>query len=605
MLSIYIHGNSESGFLDLDTTSSLSMEELAPAFDEELSTGEYSLPYDGILWSENNRRLLNQAQALNNVEANNIFTCSVFDKNFPEIVRGKLTLLTKNGKLNYRSGKFSVSISGSKGMFGSVISKKKLTDLTLTGRIEWSGMDSREFAQELMDGNLSNDYWMFSFVPVAIESFFNQDRSDYSGEFLAKDCVNNLVQLASSQYEFGRPTSANPNVSAAMGTAEYIDYRTVPFLRIVYVLRKCFEEFGYQIMGDFINDSAFYNLLLFNNYSIEKYNVALFLDTNRSISPQNHVPKILISDFLKGLLNLFGLYPIFSENNTVELRYRKRNVQQKNPVNIDKIITENFESEFPQAVATSGYKLNYQWDGADSIYSDRVKDLSTKTICATVQFYNDLLTLNIGRSFTTDDIALVAAENMYYQVADATTTPVIKWDAFSDRQHEYVKGDGEEPKDFPISTLCQYTIFNDVTGLVERKNFLGCRQGGSYINNKNTLVTTEYGLRLFYGKNLLIDGVTRPVSYTHNRHPYTNALIEQYSIAWQGDEGLAENFHTQWQNSLMNKELIRLSVLSIRKNLLEIKAGNIIELKSMHFVFKRLERTIPAGNTMTVFVSSL
>lgn len=605
MLSIYIHGATESGFLDLEPGSKLDMEETAPAFDEDLSIGEYSLPFSGIVWSENNRRLLLQAQDLNNATPVNIFTCSVFNNNYPEIVKGKLTILGKEGTINSRSGKFSVSISGSKGMYGTLIANKKMTDLTLGGRIEWTGMDSREFAQELMDGNLSNDYWYLQFVPVAIETFFNSDRSDYSGEFLAKDVVNNLVEDGVPTFVFGRPTTADPTIAASSGTAEYIDYRTVPFFRILYVLRKCFEEFGYTLNGDFIDDPYFYNLLLFNNYGIERYNGSSFIDNNRSISPQNHVPDMLVSDFLRGLFGLFNLYPIFAGDNTVQLRYRVADIAQKKIKNIDHMVRYRFESAFEEGVATSGYKLNYQWDSNDSYPGDRIKDLTSKTLCATVTLYTDLLTLDIGRSFTTDDIVLVEAENMYYQVADATTLPVIKWDAWAERLQEYTQGDGKEGKDYAISTICQYALFNEAEGLLQRRNHLGCRQHGSYINNKGETVKHEFGLRVFYGAQVAIGGIPRPMSYNHTRRPDNNTVLETYSLAWLGDEGLGKKLHAAWHDNLQQKEKIKLPVTATPKDLADLRNANTIELQHKHFVLHNTERSIPADDSTVLHVSPL
>lgn len=604
MLKIFVYGPSENGYLDLDPAARLDMEEYTPLFDEELNTGEFSLPFDGIMWTDNNRRLLGHAERIDSNERQTEFLINVYDDDFPEITKGKLTLLNRQGKYHYRSGKFSATISGSKGMFGSVIRGKTLKDLSFD-IIDFGSDNSRQWAQKFMEDDFPELAHILSFCPVAIEGFFDTDRGDYAGEFIAKDTVNNVV-IKDTEWFFGRPTSADPDDPAIPGTEEYIDYRTVPFMKLKNVVRKCFEDFGYTVTGDFIDTSDFNDLVLFNNYAIEQYDVENFADLNRKLNPINHLPKVLIAEFLKAVFTFLNIKIDFEADNKVVLTFRKNYLLTRTFKTIDDIVLDVFETQYEEGVKKDGYNINYTWDSNDGYYSDRVKDLGNKTIAATVATYTDLLTLDIGRSFTTDDLVLVEAENMYYQPADATVLPVVKWDAYAERLHEYRAGNAEETKELLMSTLAQYVVFNEAEGVTQPAYYLGTRQKGSYINNKGILVQNEYGLRVFYSRfyQPASSSVSRPTSLNHNRD-YLNDVMFFHSLSLLGAGGLIEDLHQEWQDARRNAEIIKADIRSNRQDVMQVKAKNTIVLQGRRFLLQKMERTIPLESSVKLFLVEL
>jgi len=590
MLSIYIHNNG-GGFLDLEPNTQLDIEETMPAYDEDLNTGEYSLPYEGILWTDNNRRLLAHAEQFNLSAPAATFVCSVYNNRFPEIVQGKLTLLGKDGNLNFRKGKFKVTISGGKGVYGTAISNKKLTDLELGGKITWAGMDSRQFAKaHMIDGDYPQYYYL-SFAPVAIPDFFDTERSDYSGEMLVYDTANNMLGAT-----FARPRSDNPTLPATEGTEEYKDYRTIPFFQLKYVLKKCFIEYGFTVSGAIVDDAWSNRLFMYNNRAIEQYSSNGY-DLTRAIVPAQHMPDVSIKDFLVAVLGLFGAYPVFEVNGEVVLKYRKD--KSKSVLSINHISGAKFESEIPEYGITPGYTLSYQ-PGDDDSWSERVKDISANTIAATVTLASQLATLDIGRMFTTDDLVLVESENMYYRPADATTLPVTLWDAWCEKLHDYVKGDGEEKKSYDITPLCRHTEFDEDDNITTIKNYCSIRQKGSYINNRGALVKNPFGLHLFYVR-YDVTFYPKVISHTHNRHT-DNTLLETYSLAWNGPAGLAESFHTAWLDAQQKKEEVKLPVLLNSRTLAEIKQAGRLQVNGVQFTLKKIERSIPQRQMATLYL---
>lgn len=601
MLQIYLYGPAYKGFLDINPNTELEIEDLAEIFDEDLSTGLYSLPVE-LPWTDNNRKLFGFAERLQNFNTTSKqYRCDVYDNGYPELINAQLTILERSGLFSYKKGSFNASIAGTKGLFGSAIKSKTLQDLKLDGTITWSGKDSREFARDVMHGS-EPDYPYLSFAPVAIEGFIDTGRTDYSGEFLAKDTVNNLMLTGGLDYFFGRPQSGNPTLPAVSGTEEYADFFTVPFFKLKYVLQKIFTENGYNVTGSFIDTTDFDDLVIFNNYGLENY--VSYVDINRSIFPKNHLPKMEIKDFLKGVFDLFNIYPVFSGTNSVALVYRKQPLINRNILSLNEVCSNEFNATSESTTIESGYKLNYTWDSNDGYYSDRIKDLKDKKLVATVAKFADLATLNLNPDLTTDDIVFVQADNLYYRVANALVNPIL-WDAYAEKLEEYNIGKGERSISPNISTLCTYVEYDNGDALYEKRNYVGTRQLGSYRNNKGTIVLNDFALRIFYIKKLPIGGgYTVPVSFSHNRDKDNN-IVEKYSLSWHGEDGLAVNFHKAWQQLKENNDIVKTDLRADQKLLGELQAHNIYEIDNVLYLPYKTERKIPLNGMLTISLTPL
>lgn len=618
-LQIYVYGPYEEGFLDLPADAKLDIESFGDAFDENFTVGTYSLP-NQFPWTPRNRRLLGFPERLKNSSGQQYWRCTVYDSGLPTLENAKMFLIQKKGRYDYTQGFFNVSISGTKGLFGSQVRNKYLKDLTLGGAITF-GTDSRGFAEAVMKGTETR-FPYIAFAPVAIENFFDPNRLDYNSEFLAKDRVNNIIITGSTTnaWTFGRPQSTSPGTPAASATAEYVDYRTVPFFQLKYVLKKCFEEFGYTVKGDFLTSTDFDDVYIFNNCGIEKYSNA-YTDYNRVIYPGNHMPpKLLVTDFLKGWFGLLNIYLSFS-GTEVTLTYRKDDFVATGVMSLNDIVAEDFDSSYINQFNTEnttddvsnlqgGYVLNYTWDGNDQYYSDRVKSwlgdstiTPEKNIVATVAKASDLGYLSIGRPLTTNDIAYCQADNLYYQVADATTIPLL-WDVYAEGLNSFRKAPATRSVEVPISTLATYVEQNSGTGVYEKQLCLGTRQPGSYFTSKGVQVVNDFGLRVMYIKKITIGGVSLPVSFNHNRDDANNKILP-YSLAWNGEDGIGKNFHYQWQNLQEKLEVVKTSVAINQKVLRGLSSYKKFEVNGILFFAYKTELTIPLQQSMTLYLTPL
>lgn len=595
-LQVYIYGTKESGFLDVDNNTDLTIERVENPFDESFSIGEISLPAD-FPWTENNRRLLQFSERVENRSGNMPWwRCDVYDDGFPEMVNAKFSILTKQGKWNYLSGRFSASISGAQGLFGTSIRGKRLRDLNMGGTITWGNTSTRAFATALMREGAFPEYDYIKFAPVVIQNFYDTDAKTYADEFLALDAVNAITDNGTT-WSFDRPNPNFPGDPTAELNPAYVNYLTVPFFQLKYVIRQIFKENGFNVQGDWINNTDFDDLYIFNNYGVERYFENDFRDLNREIVPGNHLPNLMIVDFLKAAFNFLNLAPYFTDLQNVEIRYRQSALTNKKIFSLNKMITDSFESTITDQ-DQDGYALKFNWDSNDQYQNEWNKDISDKNLVATVTTKDQLASINIGRQLTLLDIALVSAENLYYVVADGTASPIV-WEVYAEAMQDFKSGNGDRSVDLGASTLCQYIEKDVESGLNTRRDMLATAQTGSYKSVKGYDVKNDFGVRFFYIKKIANEqGKIRPTSYNHNVSP-TNFLRDGYSLAMGAKNGL-QDLHTQWQNVLNGKETIKTTIIIDKKSQSEMEKCNIYELMNVQFLPYKTNKKIPMDGLLEV-----
>lgn len=605
MISVYVHGTksildllnpqaiSTGGWLDIPDDAKLSLEALSEPFQMEEKMGELIIPFQ-IEWTDNNRKLLNYSERVENFnKTDNFWICTLYEFGFPVIEYGKITILGKKGNFNYQTGTTSISISGTKGIFASAIRNKKLKDLELGGTIPVNNItyaSYRDYAYQHYTMNYASAP-QIRFAPVAIEKFYNQDRTDFSGEFLAKDTVNCIVEDGSGSWVFGRPSPDNPEVAVTdKGQDSWVNYATVPFLTAIHVVRSIFNESGFNVIGEFLDGSDFSNLVIFNNFMLERYthNILGYSDNVHDIDPKNHVPDMLVEDFIRAIFSM-GIFPVFTDSNNVILNFHSKLISDANVGEIDSISTDLFESTFSSGSSRQdGYKISYTSDKEDSFFSERVKELTGKIVAARVNTFDDLATVPAG-GLTTDHIVYVRADNMYYQVADATATPVL-WDAWAEGLNEYVKDGGERQIDLGFDTLATYVILNEDTGLMENQRICGTRQHGTYFSSKGDIIRHPFGLRLFYC-NTPGDAAVKPVSYNHNLKP-DNTQRETFSLALSSEKSIAE-VQAVWQDAMQNAEIVKVYLFPDDKSIELLKKNPKVFKGGILYLIRKIEREIP------------
>jgi hypothetical protein len=596
-LSIKIHGNNE-GFLTLPKNATLSLEELKAMFDEDLSLSSFSLPLT-IPINEINAALLGHQQQVMNFQPDKPYwTCTVYWNGFPEIINGKLTILQVNSNVAGSLGNININITGAKGLFYAKLSNKNVKSIYAGGVINFDNRcDSRLFAYRVNAGQIQ-EYPYLRFPRVFIEGFKDTSRADYDDlkDFLVQDCVNNVIFDGSGTVAAnGVPANSTNTVEITEGTAGYEHYATIPFFLLKYILTAGFKEIGYSLVGDFMTDSRFDNVCIFNNYAIDQYDYILHQDINRQIIPSNHLPDISLAKYIKNIIINFGLkLDVLPNNNAIQLSFRTNILNKNNAVDITEFIIDDIETT-NNVEDKSGYEIKYNFEDGDGLVGDFLKErkevnnqifIGDKELVGTVNELADLATFIYPGQLTTNHCVKVNIAQLYYSPANANTNPVI-WEPYSTLFQSYIVGDAGNTTDLPIAPLLPYIWFNKNTGLNQiEQGYSGCRLLGSYINSKNIRVKNKFGLRLlFAGVN---GGFLNPPHLSPvvelNGLGFTMDLIPNYGIL---------QFHQPWmkyKNALKEvkaKTIPSIAVVKLLDNY------DMVIIKSIWYLVKKVEKQIP------------
>lgn len=573
--------------LDMADDATLTMDSTSPYFDDQLQDGTYSLPFE-IPFTENNSKQLGAPEMLEGIKSNGVKSWEISVRDDGDLLLSdvKLSLLGHKGDFGYRRGSYVASISGTESLYGAAIAGKTLRDLHLGGTIFTGSLDARDFAANLQNGYFPQ-YSYINFAPLYWPDFIDESREDYTTEFVPDDIVNRIIFNGSYYHGwvYGAPdpaTSGNSPIN--MGSPGYSNYRSVPFFTLHYVLRKAFEEFGYTLYGDFLEDKDYARLYIFNNFAINIFNY-LELDINRYIYPKNHVPDIAISEFLKAIQTTFNLCFVFGTNRNVEVRYKTALLSTRSVQNLTAQTINSYDAE-ATPIQTSGLKLNWQWDQADSMVGESVKTINYSRVVVSVQLYNDLAALHPVPGFVDGDLAYVIAENNYYIRSS------MNWNQYSVEQSAAIIGKGETDISSKISTLVQKSNFVTASS-VAVDDICAVRQRGSYYaNSTKAVVTSDFGLRLFYITKRTI-GTALSVPTIHaNAFTSTGVKLAETTLSFSAMNGLYNRHHRRWWDTQLKGWSVKASFLTGKKL---PDFGTKVQIKSTQYLIQQLKPTIGAN----------
>lgn len=599
MLQIYVYGNKFSGFLDLPEGATLDMELLTELFDEDLTLGDYSLPIT-IPWTDNNKKILGFIEVLNTLPTTEqqYWRCDVWTDGVAEMLDAKLTSLEFDGSFNYDKGSYNFSVAGTKGLFGSQVKSKTLQDIAFN-KITYTTA-SREFATAVMKGTI-DQYPFMRFAPVAIIDFFDTDRPDYNNEFLTQDLVNHMV-YHDGTWSFDRPSEADENIPAAAGTAAYVDHRTIPFFTYKWIVEKLFANFGYTVTGEWMDDAAWDDTVMFNNFAIEKYSTGFF-DVNREINPKLHMPKNTIGAFLQKLRTLFNLKISFKNGKIVSLDYRKSDLKNGSVLEATKYAGRLFKGVISD-YREKGFTLSYTFDSNDSYNSERVKEVDKTLLVATLTTKAELATLDIGRPVEYNELVFITAENQYLSYSNGAG--IDGWEYYAEGLMPYLPpsaaGDdsrtGEYKFESGIAPMVTYIYYDEALDRLVNKDCVAVQMNGSYYNKKYNLVAKPFDTRIFFIKMLVKDGLEQPISFVNNRDVFNNIRTPK-SLSWSGADGLYEYVYKAWLQFLENTKKATVSLSLDRVKLDQLRTNSKIRIDGTVYLVASMSLQLPLREQVT------
>ena len=574
MLQIIIIGNGGTRLaLELAFGTVLEMEETSPAFDVELDAGTYSLPVE-IPWTENNRRILQAPEFLESAPTGNpAFNVDILENGLP-VLEARLTLLSHRGLLDYSAGSTSGTVTGTASRFGRALKGKKLPELNWGAPVPYwqPGTDARHWATKVMKEQVQG-YNHIGFAPVFMSNFIDSD----APEGLSENMVNKVSQTGSQPWEF------NVSSNLQQGDPEYPLHRTVPFLQLFWVLAKVAAAGGCQAQGEFLADPHYRFLHLFSNYALERYN-SQREDANRALFYENHVPPVLVVDFLMALQNTFNLYLEFPTNGLLSIRSRNRLLTAPG-----EDFTPYCDANFETLERTSfGAKLEWQWDGADSLVGEQVHEDALKKVRASLRNFGDLVAWSPANSPQEGDIVYLINQNFYVRF-DA----VFGWSYYSEGQLPYTTKEGESKFPAPVSPLLTGIYSDPSQGVNNSRYCAAAGNAGSYYNSQGKLVKKDFGLRLFYIQRWQTGA---PANRYNEPASFVNALADagdlrvRTGLSWNGPNGLVEKEWKPWLRALDEGVTVK---ANFRGKVPPF--GEPIFIKGVKYLVKQRRRKIGAG----------
>lgn len=598
MLGIKIYNADGASMMMPLKSSSISLEDTMPAFDDNLEEGLFSLPIEAPMSSEL-RRFLNFPENFKTVSETipDSWRCDVYDNGLIFLEDCELRLLSHSGRFDHREGTYRFNVSGIKGRYGALIKGKKLTDLYLGGHIIWdrASYDSRQFASVLMrDGLFPAEKQRIQFFPMVFEDYFDTSRSDYGGESI-QDNTANLILTSNALpdgWEFGSNDGTN---LFASGVAGYENHRTIPFFNLVYVLKSAFSEFGFEAQGTFFNLPDIDKVFIFNNCSVEKYDPLFPTESNNQIVPANHVPEISIYEFLAALQNFYNLKLIFLPGNKVSINLKEITTDVNSYKNFTPYAAVSYTSAERNPMHKDGFTLKFDVDSAEFAWSDMVKDPKDFNIIATVTLYTDIAGLSFAFPLEDTHYIYVEAENYYYQYSTQRT----EWVPYSENLFEFKEGNGDQTFSIPITPLLEHYAVQPISGIV-KSNVLMTRQYGSYMSGNYQMIRKPFGLRLFYGhQESAASYLNRPRSFSHNYNA-DGSKIATMSMSWRHKEGLYPMRWKTWIKTLQNSWDVPAQLHLNIKQLADLKETDVLQIDNNNFLIRKSEYELPLRDPVDV-----
>jgi hypothetical protein len=350
-----------------------------------------------------------------------------------------------------------------------------------------------------------------------------------------------------------------------------------------------FEEFGYTISGEWMDDTAWDKTFMFNNLAIEKYDLTANEDIAREIQPARHLPKKSIGIFLRDMQFFFNVKFSFLDGRNVKIDYRKSALQSKKIMDATAITGRLFTGTVTD-FREKGFTLGFQFDSADGYNGERIKEIDEKKLVATINRFTDFGALVIGRPFEYNDLVYVAAENQYYAYSNGVGTGA--WEYYSEKLGPYKMGAGEYNYESGISPMVTYLLYDTDIDKLVNKDMVAASMPGSYYNKNYKLVEAPFDTRIFYIDKILKNGANLPTSFVHNRDR-TSAQRVAVSLAWHGAEGLYQYLWKDWLIFLMNTRLVKTTFSFNQKSYGDFNASTKIRIAGTYYLPHQTNIKIP------------
>jgi hypothetical protein len=424
---------------------------------------------------------------------------------------------------------------------------------------------------------LSYPHLNYTFFPIKNDGFYSGNNNDYSGYI---NFYNN------SSHSFSYNTTIDGSRTK---------YSIIPFPYFLYIFKTIFSEISYFAKGNFIEDEEIKKIVIYNTMALDSIlfdsvtpDTVIINKWADSFNLKNHVPDMLITDFIKFVKSFFCIgYFVDDSKRTVEIILLKDVI---NSVDYDDFTS--FTSILKEIDLNDGlgYILKLP-DTNDQYIKDNVIDLSGYTVKDPVATVTDLYALSDQQE---KDVRYVISLDEYWKLIFITngTTITNLWQKFSENYYNYKVGNGGN--EIPLNANTLLTIIDPASPfqLLPITNEEGSSKEFDIGNNNND----KLRFLIYRGMQSGASGNLYPLG-TNGYKSYSGVNIGSLSLKLDDpDYGMNKMFFNSWLKFLAStKSVIANTELDIPK-LMDV---NLLKRKKRIDNVEYLINKINVNMTMT------
>lgn len=594
MISIEINGQA----LDLQQNFNIRWERNSSLFENENTRGEFSYPIQLPL-TENNKRILNNIHELSYSGTEVKFSCRIIGTGLTRT--GILYIDEVDYNTTTRSGTVSCTVVSEEGIFYSIVKDKLMKDLSYGGAIPvpeyenpapllpWSNVIC--FANDITNGIITD--MPFTFPMVRWDNFSDGKRIE---DALAQDCINHWWPandvITPAEY---------PRWIYSQKEGGIFYNRMVPMFKLRWILEQLFSEVGYTVTCDLFGDVDFEKLIVVSNYSVNVWSAPTVgaVDLCTEINPVNHMPDVLITDFLNEIAKVFGWVYQFTSN-TVNIRLKK-NICNTAASDFKHAVNPYYKKNFTDIPEIAlGINFNYAPSDSDQAFNAKGNGpIERSFITGEVATFSDLAGIALPNE---NDTMYVADENKYYQYNGE------EWIFITGNYIDYIANDNAH------SLTCAAVPVPDALTLVGN-NWDGISiifayfyyqlpqmdMQGTYFGDNNALAvnTDPMGKRMrsgkmgihimfYHGIQVIADpnlfALPYPFASSYNYGPDPDReQLGYWHLGWDKAEGLVETFYKDWLYQLSNTRKVVMDAYCSESQVEAIKLDEPYNIRNQHY----------------------
>lgn len=600
MIGIQINGE----FLELPVSTTTQIERNTPLTLGDEIIGEYSFPFV-FKASPHNMRLCGFINELGTIKnsSNLKIEASYYENNF-FAYKGTLVAEYVNTNLN-RPGEGEISVYFLAGISSFYQQAKNvyLKDIDLGGDRSFQSLLFLYEAQSTW--YKTSDQTDFVFAPIYNPGFLRIDVSTYSnGEPVPEDVMPNFMNKI-IYYNNVVTLATLPN-----------RYNLVPFIYLVYLIKRVFYAFNFTITGEILEDEDFKKIYVDNYQAVDWY--SLDINATSSFNLKNHVPQEwTIASFL---LNLAKRYALSFQ---IDLNNRICKIVQLNLLPV-KAATKNFTKYSAANVKLTFLSdskilgLSQKFDELDESFSE--PDFTGLTRGEDVKYYSDLPAPD---DKSAKHYHLVISRNQWFACTyDEGDDAGYIWSLLGDNIYDY------EPDNKTDSIETEITTVNQILYTNWRPNSKALfpyvnRPGNSSIKTSQVIGQipevvpgfsflpptdtgyVNFGMRLLYYHGMQPDsyndtsGVS--VMYPFSSPHIYNTIGERvgnYSAAFIGldfdnDVGIVSRFWLNWLKLLSSQEQISFTLLLKLHEYLQLQWEDVFLIRNVPYLLTKIQVDSP------------